>query len=289
MFGGISRDASLSSPSSEGKSYSRRKCHNVVGTTPSRKSPRLASIRTNTDDSILREADADVAKDLNDRVRKVAEDGKSSSTAFLVSPTVSQPLLSSEPTVNIAATKVTAIGDGKIVTIAISISPTVVLVGNEGMASSSGKKATIFEGKSKFTAIPISLCASDKVTQTPAASENLCISIVLSPIAKGMPESFGMPPRPWRMSSNVAANIGIPHFVSRSLGSVPSQMQKLVRELSDYVRNQGVLSRFGLESASNVGSSATKRKIVDQGGSSSKKIRDNCMGMFTPTSFNLSS
>jgi hypothetical protein len=66
-------------------------------------------------------------------------------------------------------------------------------------------------------------------------------------------------------------------------------MQKLVRELSDSVRKQGVLSRFGLESAGNVGSSATKRKIADQGGLSSKKIRDNCMGMFTPPSFNLGS
>jgi hypothetical protein len=148
--GGISGDASLSSPSSEGKSYSRRKRRNVVGTTPSRKSPRLASIRTSTDDSIPREADADVAKDLNDHVHKVAEDGKSSSTAFVVSPTVSQPLLSSEPTINIAAAKVTAAGDGKIVTTAISISPTAVLVGNEGMASSSGKKATIFEGKANL-------------------------------------------------------------------------------------------------------------------------------------------
>jgi hypothetical protein len=287
--GGISGDASLSSPSSEGKSYSRRKCRNVLGTTPSRKFPRLASIRTSTDDSIPREADADVAKDLNDPVHKVAEDGKSSSTAFVVLPTVSQPLLSSEPTVNIAVAKVTAAEDGKTVTTAISISPTAVLVGNEGMASSLGKKATIFEGKSKFTAIPISPSASDKVTQTPAASENLCRSIVLSPRAKGMPESFGMPPRPWRMSPNVAANIGIPDFVSRSPGSVPSQMQKLVRELSDSVRKQGVLSRFGLESAGNVGSSTTKRKIADQGGSSSKKLRDNRMGMFTPPSFNLSS
>jgi hypothetical protein len=182
----------------------------VVGTTPSRKFPKLANIHTSTDDSIPREAGADVAKDLNNLVHKVAEDGKSSSTAFLVSPTVSQPLLSSEPTVNIAAAKATAPGDGKTVTTAISISPTAVLVGNEGMASSLGKKATIFEGKSKFTAIPISPSASGKVTQTLAASENLCRSIVLSPVAKGMPESFGMPPRPWRMSPNVAANIGIP-------------------------------------------------------------------------------
>jgi hypothetical protein len=37
-----------------------------------------------------------------------------------------------------------------------------------------------------------------------------------------MPESFGMPPRPWRMFPNVAANIGIPDFVSPSPGSVPS-------------------------------------------------------------------
>jgi hypothetical protein len=50
-----------------------------------------------------------------------------------------------------------------------------------------------------------------------------------------------------------------------------------------------VLSRFGLESAGNVGSSAKKSKIADQGGSSSKKIRDNRMGMFTPPSFSLSS
>jgi hypothetical protein len=112
---------------------------------------------------------------------------------------------------------------------------------------------------------------------------------VLAPIAKGMPESFGMPPRPWRMSPNVAANIGIPDFVSHPPGSVPSQIQKLVRKLSDSVRKQGVLSMFGLKSAGNVGSSATKRKIADQGGSSSKKLRDNRMGMFTPPSFNLSS
>jgi hypothetical protein len=132
--GGISGDVSLSSPSFEGKSYSRRKRRNVVGTTPSRKSPRLANICTSTDDSILREADADVTKVLNDPVHKVAEDGKRSSTAFVVSPTVSLPLLSSEPTVNIATAKVTAPGDGKIVTTAISISPTALLLGNEGIA-----------------------------------------------------------------------------------------------------------------------------------------------------------
>jgi hypothetical protein len=152
MLGGISGDASLSNPSSEGKSYSRRKHRNVLGTIPSRKFPRLANIHTSTDDSIPREAGSDVAKDLNDLVHKVAEDGKSSSTAFVVSPTVSQPLLSSEPTINIAAAKATAPGDGKTVTFAIYISPTAVLVGNEGMASSLSKKATIFYGKSKFIA-----------------------------------------------------------------------------------------------------------------------------------------
>jgi hypothetical protein len=85
---------------------------------------------------------------------------------------------------------------------------------------------------------------------------------VLSPIAKGMPEFFGMPPRPWRMSPNVAANIGIPDFGSHPPASVPSQMQKLVRELSDSIRKQGLLSRFGLESTGNVESSPKRGKML---------------------------
>jgi hypothetical protein len=85
---------------------------------------------------------------------------------------------------------------------------------------------------------------------------------VLYLIAKGMPKSFVMPPRPWRMFPNVVANIGIPDFGSLPPTSVPSQIQKLVRELSDSIRKQGVLSWFGLESAGNVGSSPKNRKIA---------------------------
>jgi hypothetical protein len=45
---------------------------------------------------------------------------------------------------------VTAAGDVKTVTTAISISPTALLLGNEGIASSSGKKATNLKGKANL-------------------------------------------------------------------------------------------------------------------------------------------
>jgi hypothetical protein len=77
--------------------------------------------------------------------------------------------------------------------------------------------------------------------------------------------------------------------VQRSPVSVSPEVKDLVRKLSESVKKQGILSRFSEKEGSSSRGSTRKRKYSESEHSSSRKERDNRMGMFTPPSFNLES
>ena len=69
--------------------------------------------------------------------------------------------------------------------------------------------------------------------------------------------------------------------------SAPPDVVRLVRELSDSVTKQGVLSKFHGPNPSPAEGSPLKRKSVYSGSSPSSKKRDDRPGMFTPPPFDL--
>jgi hypothetical protein len=95
--------------------------------------------------------------------------------------------------------------------------------------------------------------------------------------------------RPWHLSPLVGANLGNLGLVQRSPVSVSPEVQDLVRKLSESVKKHGILSRFSDKESSSSRGSLRKRKYSESEQSSSRKERDNRMGMFTPPSFDLES
>jgi hypothetical protein len=91
------------------------------------------------------------------------------------------------------------------------------------------------------------------------------------------------------LSPLVGAKLGNLGLLQRSPGSVSPEVKDLVRKLSESAKKQGILSRFSEKEGSSSQGSMRKRKYSESEQSSSRKERDNRMGMFTPPSFNLES
>ncbi|KAM0886807.1 hypothetical protein ACQ4PT_029463 [Festuca glaucescens] len=168
--------------------------HGQQATTPSRKSPRLASIYSD-------KADRNGG---NDVITGSAspEDGKSSSTTFVVSPT-----FSTKPPQKDGSH---IVGDGNSLSTAIAISPTVTMQqGTSNVPSTSGdrKCPSVEEGKTKDNAIPIYPNVSE--AQAPHLDANTCRSIVSSLVAQRQFTAVNSQSRmPWRLSPLVGANLG---------------------------------------------------------------------------------
>ncbi|KAM0856499.1 hypothetical protein ACQ4PT_049106 [Festuca glaucescens] len=238
----------------------KRKRHGKAATTPSRKSPRLASMYSDKSDK----------NGGNDVITESAlpEDGKSSSTAFVVSPTVStQPPQKDGSHI---------VGDGNSLRTAIAISPTVTMQqGTSYVPSSSGdrKCSSVEEGKTKDNSIPIS--ANVTKVQASHLDANTCKSIVSSPVAQ-------------RQSLVAGANLGIPGLLNHGPVFVPPEVQDAVRKFSESVKKMGGISRFAAQKSSSIQERPRKRKRVEiEKGGSSGDVRDNRIGMFTPPGFHL--
>ncbi|KAM0882676.1 hypothetical protein ACQ4PT_032179 [Festuca glaucescens] len=252
----------------------KRKRQSKAATTPSRKSPRLASMYS----------DKSGKNGGNDVITESAlpEDGQSASTAIVVSPTVTteQPQKDGSHIV----------GDGNSLRTAIAISPTITMQqGTSYVPSSSGDKkcSSVEEGTTKENAIPI----SPNVTEAQASHlhANSCKSIVSSPVAQRQftagNSQYGTP---WRVSPLVGANLGIPGLMNHGPVVVPPKVEDAVRKFSESVKKMGGLSRFAAQKSSSIEERPLKSKRVEiEKGGSSGAVRDNRIGMFTPPGFHL--
>ena len=216
-------------------------------------------------------------------------DGKSASTAFVLSPTV--PTIDEPPSKRASAGgggkgSIDAVGDGSSAKSAVVLSPTVS--NTEESSRSARKKAEIRDGKRKCTAIPISPTNTEADPAYCTPDENTCRAMVVSPPpqqnrASGRDSST----RSFSISPSTRAHLQRLGSSRGSPMSVPADVARLVRDLSDSVNKQGVLSRiYGAEPILREGS-PLKRKHVSAGSSSPHKKRDNRQGMFTPPSFDL--
>ncbi|KAM0874328.1 hypothetical protein ACQ4PT_037490 [Festuca glaucescens] len=184
------------SPVVSNETPKKRKHHGIEATTPSRKSPRLASIHSDRAD---RKGGNDVITE-----SASAEDGKSSSTAFVVSPTISTKPPHKDGS--------HIVGDGNSVSTVIAISPTVTMLqvtSNVPSTSGDRKCPPVEEGKTKDNAIPISPNVNEAQAPHLDAAMNTRRSIVSSPVAQrqftAVNSQSGMP---WRLSPLVGANLG---------------------------------------------------------------------------------
>lgn len=269
------------------KSSSKRKRESTLNTPPSRKSPRLALLSDGKNSSSAVLVSQTTCK--TPKASKVStvqkkpsfSDGKSKKSAIDISPTASK---SPPDRVGIrvsAGLKNPADSDGKSKESAISISPTAT-VRSVSKSTSSG------DGKSKRSAIEISPSVQKLHSEKHAPSKNMCRSMVLSPVAKGTGCSDrGSSSIPWKLSPLAMGCLGIPGFHRGSPVKVTREIEQLVKSLSETVNKEGILSRFGKQKSSSTEGVSRKRKHVDAGGTSSNKIRDNRMGMFTPPPFDL--
>ncbi|KAM0900724.1 hypothetical protein ACQ4PT_020428 [Festuca glaucescens] len=176
------------------------------------------------------------------------EDGKSSSTAFVVSPTVStQPPQKDGSHI---------VGDGNSLRTAIAISPTVTMQqGTSYVPSSSGDRK----------------CSSvEEVAQRQFTAVN------------------SQSGTPWRLSPLASANLRIPGLLNHGPVFVPPEVQDAVRKFSESVKKMGGLSRFAAQKSNSIQERPRKRKRVEiEKGGSSGAVRDNRIGMFTPPGFHL--
>ncbi|KAM0907535.1 hypothetical protein ACQ4PT_016052 [Festuca glaucescens] len=227
----------------------KRKHQSKATTTPSRKSPRLASMYS----------DKSGKNGGNDVITESAlpEDGQSSSTAIVVSPTVTtkQPQKDGSHIV----------GDGNSLRTVIAISPTITMQqGTSYVPSSSGDKkcSSVEEGTTKENAIPI----SPNVTEAQASHlhANSCKSIVSSPVAQRQftvgNSQYGTP---WRVSPLVGANLGIPGLMNHGPVVVPPEVEDAVRKFSESVKKMGGLSRFAAQKSSSIEERPLKSKRVE--------------------------
>ncbi|KAM0915177.1 hypothetical protein ACQ4PT_011068 [Festuca glaucescens] len=205
--------------------------------------------------------------------RKHHEDGKSLSTTFVVSPTISTKPPQKDGS--------HIIGDGNSLSTAIAISPTVTMQqGTSYVPRTSGdrKCPSVEEGKTKDNAIPISPNVTE--AQAPHLDANTCRSIVSSPVAQRqftvVNSQYGMP---LRLSPLVGANLGIPGLLNRSPDFVPPEVQDAVRKFSESMKKMGGLSRFAAQQSNSVQERPQKRKRVEnEKGGSSGVVRDNRIG-----------
>jgi hypothetical protein len=207
------------------------------------------------------------------------EDGKSSSTTIVLSPTVTTQRDQKDGSYTV--------GDGNSLITAIAISPTVTMQqGTSYVPSSSGDKkcSSVEEGGTKENAIPI----SPNVIEARAShlDAKSCKSIVSSPVAQTQfTAGYGTH---LRVSPLVGANLGIPGLMKRGPVFVPPEVEDAVRKFSESVKKMGGLSRFAAQKSSSIEERPVKRKTVEIGkGGSSGAVRDNRIGMFTPPGFHL--
>ncbi|KAM0886805.1 hypothetical protein ACQ4PT_029463 [Festuca glaucescens] len=172
------------------------------------------------------------------------EDGKSSSTTFVVSPT-----FSTKPPQKDGSH---IVGDGNSLSTAIAISPTVTMQqGTSNVPSTSGdrKCPSVEEGKTKDNAIPIYPNVSE--AQAPHLDANTCRSIVSSLVAQRQFTAVNSQSRmPWRLSPLVGANLGqhIGTEDGASSGDDFEQFQ-LSEEVQDVMAGKTIhLSEKGMQS-----------------------------------------
>ncbi|KAM0890204.1 hypothetical protein ACQ4PT_027189 [Festuca glaucescens] len=252
----------------------KRKRHGKAATTPSRKSPRLASMYSDTSD---KDGGNDVITE-----SALPEDGKSSSTTIVVSPTFTTQKPQKDGS--------HIVGDGNSLRTAVAISPTVTVhQGTSYVPSSSGdrKCSSVEEGETKENAIPI----SPNVTEARAShlDGKSCKSIVSSPAAQRKFTAVNSQSgTPWRVSPLAGANLGIPGLMNHGHVVVPPEVQDEVRKFSEFVKKMGGLSRFAAQKSSSIEERPRKRKRVEiEKGGSSVVVRDNRIGTFTPPGFHL--
>jgi hypothetical protein len=254
--------------------WTYRKRQGKAATTPSRKSPRLASMNSDKSGKVGG----------NDVITESAlpEDGMSSSTSIVLSPTVTTQRDQKDGSYTV--------GDGNSLITAIAISPTVTMQqGTSYVPSSSGDKkcSSVEEGATKENAIPISPNVIE--AQALHLDANSCKSIVSSPVAQRQftagNSQYGTR---WRVSPLVGANLGIPGLMKHGPVFVPPEVEDAVRKFSESVKKMGGLSRFAAQKSSSIEERPVKRKTVEIGkGGSSGAVRDNRIGMFTPPGFHL--
>ena len=257
------------------------------------KSPRFSLVHSGT--NIGEKNDSDLKKDnkVSGKSKSAANpDRKSASTAFVLSPTVSntQELeQSGSKSLFVGVSDKGSgdpVGDGTSAKTAVVLSPT---VSNKEVSSiSAKKKAEIRDGKRKCTAIPISPTATEADAAYSTPEENTCRTIVVSPAPQqNRASGRGSSTRPFTISPLIGSHL-------RSLGSgrgsqmsTPTDIARMVKDLSDSVNKQGLLSKIYGPNPTSVEGSPLKRKSVYTGSYSSSKKRDDRPGMFTPPSFDL--
>ncbi|KAM0895947.1 hypothetical protein ACQ4PT_023505 [Festuca glaucescens] len=233
----LGNDAISSLVSKENRLKKRKRL--VLPTTvPSRKSPRFARKHdaSNSDSPHLitkSVAHAVEGKDINTFRNgtnssvgtkcATKEDGKSSSSAFVVSPTV---------ITNCPELKQSVVGDGK--KSDIPISPTAT------------KSQTPNDGNSNDSAIPISPTIADPQSPKPSAGINMCRSIVVSAgPQQQLHGSSDLSGRTWKLSPLVGAHLGVIGLGKGSPVSVSAEIRDAVRNLSESVKKTGETTSSG--------------------------------------------
>lgn len=257
-----------------------RKRKGISSSSPSRKSPRLANLHGGSSTNVGNANSVSVGdgnKKLNARPSRLtaSEDGRSSSSAFVLSPTVPKPNAECDDGSISCGSKDSAVSDGKSKRSAILISPTVT-------------KSPPADGKSKRGAIEISPTVTIAQSSSRASGENHCRAIVVSPtVGVNNNGSSGSFPKPWTLSPLVGSKLGNLGVGSGSPSTLTPQIQQLIRNLSETVKKQGLMLRFSQSESSSSAGIGRKRKQRNLGASSSSKPRDNRPGMFTPPGFDL--
>ncbi|KAM0873492.1 hypothetical protein ACQ4PT_038044 [Festuca glaucescens] len=265
--------------------HDSRKRLRIPSITPSRKSPRLASIYGVSNSEIPTEGtkSVDVAVDgvgSRDSIGVFMQassqvDGKSLRTAIVLSPTVG--------TTNTQNMSSGGVADGKTLSTAIAISPSVASMTPATIAltsSNESKRSLSSDGKCKDIAIAISPTITEQQQLNPSAEGNLCKPITTSADANKSR-------KPWALSPQVKARLGILGLQRGSPASVSPEVAEAIRKFSESVVKSGFLSRFAANESSTAGDGSRKRKHMNEGTSSSGATRDNRAGMFTPPGFDL--
>jgi hypothetical protein len=175
------------------------------------------------------------------------------------------------------------VADGKTLSTAIAISPSVASMTPATIAltsSNESKQISSSDGKCKDTAIAISPTITEQQQLIQSAEGNLCKPITAFADANRSR-------KPWALSPQVKARLGIPGLQRGSPASVSPEVAEAVRKFSESVVKSGFLSRFAANQSSSAGDGSRKRKHMSEGTSSSGATRDNRVGMFTPPGFDL--
>jgi hypothetical protein len=147
-------------------------------------------------------------------------------------------------------------------------------------SSNESKQISSSDGKCKDTAIAISPTITEQQQLIQSAEGNLCKPITAFADANRSR-------KPWALSPQVKARLGIPGLQRGSPASVSPEVAEVVRKFSESVVKSGFLSRFAANQSSSAGDGSRKRKHMSEGTSSSGATRDNRVGMFTPPGFDL--